>query len=106
MSETRKLWSTGNVIFRIPRARERQTKSMYDKKSVKLNKARPAPDFSKLHSKWQDKLQDGLAKTKKPSTVVRYVLCLNVKTRNYSHPKLLYNSLECLFVPCAGMMTL
>ena len=46
---------------------------MYEKKSVKLNKARPAPDFSKLHSKWQDKLQDGLAKAKKPSTVVKLI---------------------------------
>ncbi|XP_013384704.2 uncharacterized protein LOC106154772 [Lingula anatina] len=43
--------------------------SVKKKKSVKLTKARPVPDFGKLHQQWQGKLERGKALTKKPCTV-------------------------------------
>lgn len=53
--------------FRIPRP---ATAVSSKKKSVKLNKARPVPDFNKIHSKWQKKLEDGITKSKKATTTV------------------------------------
>lgn len=40
--------------------------------SGKKMKARPAPDFSKLHKKWDEQLQNGLSCKKKPTTIVGY----------------------------------
>ena len=40
------------------------------RKSTKLNKARPVPDFGKMHRKWADTLEKGKACVKKPCTVV------------------------------------
>ncbi|XP_052095530.1 uncharacterized protein LOC127730942 [Mytilus californianus] len=39
--------------------------------SGKKMKARPAPDFSKLHKKWEEQLQNGLSCKKKPTTIVK-----------------------------------
>ena len=50
-----------------------RTQSSYESKSTKINKARPAPDFGRLHSKWQEKMNEGMKKSKKPSTVVGFI---------------------------------
>ncbi|XP_067934599.1 uro-adherence factor A-like [Watersipora subatra] len=48
-----------------------RSKSMYEKekKVVKINKAKPAPNFKKLHSQWQKQFDAGVSKAKKPSTM-------------------------------------
>ncbi|EDO35726.1 predicted protein [Nematostella vectensis] len=65
---------------RIPRPTQQQKigkenkepslKNNETKQRKPVSKAKPAPDFSKLHSKWDNKLQKGKAVSKKPNTKV------------------------------------
>ncbi len=47
----------------------------------RTTKVRPAPDFKKLHQKFEQKFQQGKACTKKPSTVVSVAVHLSSQGR-------------------------
>ena len=53
---------------------KKQVETTESRKKIRaLNKAKPAPDFKKLHKQWQEKFHDGIAKSKKPTTVVSMI---------------------------------
>ncbi|CAH1788086.1 unnamed protein product [Owenia fusiformis] len=62
------------------------------KKSVKLNKARPIPDFNKLHQNWSDRFERGKACSKKPCTVAsEFVLTKSGKKIRPNKPQDVYD---------------